>query len=260
MQYFVEFERDQYMLRGILHKPQHVKEKIPIVIFIHGFMADKCEHYFSFVETARELEKSGIASLRFDCMGSGESDGYFEDMSVETEIKDSIAAINFVEKLEFVDQNKIGLLGMSLGGLVASLVAGRTEKRIKSLCLWAPAFIAIQDALAGHAQGTDLTPALTEGIADLRGFKVGRNFVEDLKKIRLQEEVPLYKGPVAMIWGEQDPIVSDHIVKEVETLFGRQLIVRKKIPLVGHLFESIHAREIKLSATLDFFSKTLCTQ
>ena len=258
MQSYIEIKNNDLALRGMLHKPEHINGGIPMVIFFHGFTANNCEHYFSFVETSRELEKLGIASVRFDFTGSGESDGVFEDMSVETEISDGIAILNYVKSLGFVDPSRIALLGMSFGGLVASIIAGRMPEEVKAICLWAPAAIAIRDAIQGHAQGVDLTIALTSGIAHMRGHRIGKRFIEDARALDLQTEIAPYQNNAIIIWGEKDFIVPREIVQEYSNAYGCRL-EKCMIEGVGHSFETIEARVKKLDATLGFIKKELLT-
>lgn len=256
MQRYTEIKNNGFTLRGMIHQPDDVDGKVPMVIFFHGFTATKSEHYFSFVETSRELETLGIASARFDFMGSGESDGVFEDMSVETEVSDGIAILNHVRNLSFVDPGRIALVGMSFGGLVASLLAGRMPSHIRALCLWAPAAIAIKDAIEGHAQGTDITRALTHGIADIRGHRIGKRFVEDARSIDLKKELSSYKNKAMIIWGSNDPIVPPETLALYGGAYGERL-ESVKIEGVGHMFESLSAREMKLAKTLEFLKKEL---
>ena len=81
---------------------------------------------------AKRLETAGIAVYRFDFMESGESDGDFSDMSVSTELEDAHAILNYVRSLEYIDSKRIGVLGMSMGGCVASHVAGLRPHDIQS--------------------------------------------------------------------------------------------------------------------------------
>ena len=58
--------------------------KFPLVILCHGFNADK--NYPLLKILADELETRGIASIRFDFNGHGNSDGDFQDMTIVNEI------------------------------------------------------------------------------------------------------------------------------------------------------------------------------
>ena len=85
MQKYVEIKRDGLTLRGMLHVPDNVSSKVPMVILLHGFCDDRNEINFVHNELSQRLCDAGIASVRFDMNGSGESDGRFEDMTISSE-------------------------------------------------------------------------------------------------------------------------------------------------------------------------------
>ena len=107
MQKYVEIKRDGLTLRGMLHIPKDVSQKVPMVILLHGFCDDRNEINFVHNELSLRLCDAGIASVRFDMNGSGESDGRFEDMTVSSEILDAQAMLRYVRSLDFVDTKKI---------------------------------------------------------------------------------------------------------------------------------------------------------
>jgi len=121
-------------LVGILHIP-NVK-KPPAVIMIHGLGGDKDEHGL-FVDIAKKLCENGYMVLRFDCAGSGESDGNFRDVTIKSEAEDLRSAIEFVKHQE-IDKDRICVIGLSLGALV-SLVAYKSD--IKLLILLSAAIM-----------------------------------------------------------------------------------------------------------------------
>ena len=97
MQKAVEIESRNLTLRGMLHIPDNAPGKVPVVCIFHGFTGTKVEPHFIFVKLSRRLEKTGIASLRFDFGGSGESDGDFEDMTILTELDDAKAILDYAK-------------------------------------------------------------------------------------------------------------------------------------------------------------------
>ena len=79
---------DKGRISAILQRPElSVGQKCPLVILMHGFMANKALQPIKGI--AKVLEAEGIASLRFDFDGHGRSEGRFCEMTVLTEIADA---------------------------------------------------------------------------------------------------------------------------------------------------------------------------
>ncbi|MFC0539668.1 alpha/beta hydrolase family protein [Pelagicoccus mobilis] len=90
-----------------------------------------------FAVLADALARRGIASLRFDDRGVGKSEGNLMEASVEDLAYDAIAAVRFLEGQREVDQDAIGMIGHSEGGLVGP-VASTLEEQLDFLVLLAP--------------------------------------------------------------------------------------------------------------------------
>ena len=56
---------------------------------------------------SRLLARQGIASARFDFLGSGESDGEFQDMTLSGEIADAGAILDWLGRVRGVDRRLI---------------------------------------------------------------------------------------------------------------------------------------------------------
>src|SRR5579884_4035510 len=107
------------LLRGMIHRPPRTRgRRQPAVVFFHGFTGDRMESHWIFIKCARALAREGIASLRFDFYGSGESEGTFEEATHQ----------------KGIDPGRLGLCGLSLGGCIAACVAHAS--RAKALVLW----------------------------------------------------------------------------------------------------------------------------
>lgn len=109
-------QRDNLTIRGKVYS-ECVGLKTAVILS-HGFMANQvmCKSY----------AKAGYLCFTFDFCGGGiwvSSDGNSYDMSLLTEISDLESVINYVKKLEYVDSDKVSLLGCSQGGTVSALVA-----------------------------------------------------------------------------------------------------------------------------------------
>src|SRR5207244_3810038 len=83
----VTFECKGQQLVGMLHVPDG-RGRFPAALLLHGFTASKTENHRMFVKLSRQLASQGIASLRFDFRGSGDSAGDSEDMTIRSEMAD----------------------------------------------------------------------------------------------------------------------------------------------------------------------------
>ena len=124
--------------------------KVPLVIIMHGLGSDKDNMLCAAL--ADSLQESGIASLRFDFNSHGKSEGNIVDMDFNNLQADAEKVLNYARKLDFV--SSISLAGHSMGGVIASMVAGREgTNKIKSVVLFAPAVAIQDDAQRGEFSG-----------------------------------------------------------------------------------------------------------
>ncbi|MBM4340829.1 MAG: hypothetical protein FJ110_14965 [Deltaproteobacteria bacterium] len=129
------FPNGNYRLFGVLHQPTGPVRKEGFV-FCAPFAEEKLWAHRVFVNFARDLTAKGYPVLRFDYMGNGDSEGNFEESTLDTMLSDTRCAINTLrEKVSGVES--INLLGLRLGATVASLV-GENGSGIRRLILWEP--------------------------------------------------------------------------------------------------------------------------
>jgi alpha/beta superfamily hydrolase len=72
---------------------------------------------------ADQLTKNGIGVLRFDERGVGVSEGNFETASIKELSTDVTSAIAYLKSRNDINVSKIGLIGHSIGGIIAPKVA-----------------------------------------------------------------------------------------------------------------------------------------
>lgn len=253
----VEFVCNNKCLRGTMHVPYKENKKFPIVIMFHGFGANRIEHYSSFVKVSNLLAENNIACIRFDFSGHGESDGDFYDVTLSNEVVEGKAIVEFVKSLNFVDKDNINLLGMSLGGVVASVVAGEIKEQIKSLCMWAPAAAALDEInINGTLQGKSIKEIEEKGYLDFHSHKVSPRFIEDIKTFNLYDKAKLFDKDVKIIHGDKDWIAPiKYSNKYIECYEGRGEL--HTIIGADHSFGTVEERNELFDETLKFFKKIL---
>jgi pimeloyl-ACP methyl ester carboxylesterase len=80
-----------------------------------------------FLVISDDLVRHGIATLRYDKRGTGESTGRFQGAGNQDFADDAAAGLAFLKTRPEIDPSKIGLIGHSEGGRVAPLAAARTQ-------------------------------------------------------------------------------------------------------------------------------------
>ncbi len=76
---------------------------------------------------ADHLTRNGVAVLRVDDRGVGDSVGELATATTEDFAGDALAGVRFLASLDEIDAQSIGLIGHSEGGIIAPMVAGRSD-------------------------------------------------------------------------------------------------------------------------------------
>lgn len=251
LQQDVSIQSGEHTLRGTVHIPaqNRADNQVPAVILFHGFTANRQEAHRMFLKLSRALEKQGIASFRFDFAGSGESDGDFSDMSVSSELRDAEAVLSYVQSLDVVNRNRIAVCGISLGGLIASLLAAERPQDIERLMLIAPAGNFKQIALSMIEATGGYNP---RSVFDYGGNPIGPTFAEEILALDPYAKAAGYEGPVLLVHGTEDarvPIsVSEHYVAHVYPANGRL----ERIEGANHTFDGLHWEQSLFEHLLSF--------
>ena len=254
---YVEFKSGANTLRGMLHAPDGAGPH-PAVMLLHGFTGNRVEANFLFVRIARRLCKAGMAVLRFDFAGSGESDGEFGEMTTSREIADAEAALDYLAGLEIIDAGRIGVTGLSLGGCVAAMLSGRRRADVKALALLAAVGDGPDTARRLEKWRLELVAAPAEGI-DIGGLYLSPDFQPDLASLDPATSAGSFPGPVLVIHGDADetvPLTDAHAYRDARA--GSDHPTRVEIIEGGtHVFESVAHREIICRLLTDFFGEML---
>lgn len=252
---YLSTEVNGLTLRGTVHIPDDATKPKPTVLMFHGFGAVRDEYFCSFVQISRLLAKKGIVAIRFDFSGHGESDGNFLDYTFSNEVFEGTKLVEFVKTLEYVDSDKVSLLGMSLGSVAASMVAGLMNDKIAGLCMWSPAAVFQDEILKNKTlQGKSIAEVAEKGYFDFNSLKLGKNFFEDLKKVEIYPTAQKYQGVVKIIHGKDDWIAPvEYAQKYVATY--QQEVDLTVIDGADHSWGDVVTREQLFNTTLTFFDK-----
>lgn len=229
----VEVKRDGLKLCGRIARAGD--EKSAMMIIFHGFGGDSgYEENDLYTLLAKKAEDCGVSYARFDFSGCGKSEGCFEDMDIFREMLDAIAILKYVCALPYVTD--IYLLGHSMGGVIAGMLAGLYPDRVKKLILLAPAATLKTDALKGTCMGTEYdTWNIPDTVLVDGQHRVGGHFFRIAKNLPIYELTSKYTGKALLIHGTADNVVDYHASVEYhECMPGSKLLVYENL---DHIIE-----------------------
>lgn len=189
---------------GVAYVPDGSK-KAPLVIFSHELGND----HTSGERYAERLAQAGYAAYVFDfcggTVGGNRSDGSNAEMSVLTEASDLEAVLGAAKTWDFVDADRIVLMGGSMGGLVTTIVGSSHQDEIAGMILMYPALSAKEDSAAQRYQTEGDIP---EDVSLFGGWiHVGKNYITDLWKVDFGQLLASYKGHMLLLHGDNDMTV-----------------------------------------------------
>lgn len=192
---------------GTLHLPN--KQIAPAVLMCHGFAGNRIGKYRIYVSIAKRLAELGVASLRIDYRGSGESEGDFAEMTPESSVEDVLLALTFLRNTARINPHQIGLLGNSFGAAIAVLAAQR-DQHIQSIALLAALFnsqpwLGLWNRI-GQKQDLETQIELNK---ILDGHVPGQAFFESFMKLDVGSALQsLHKIPLLHIHSDRDKRVG----------------------------------------------------
>jgi len=129
-------------LRTFVTRPNNFKGKVP-TIFIVGWLScdtmetPKADEHDGFGMLMRRLiDESGYATVRMDKPGVGESQGVCAQADFDSEISGWRAAFAAMTKYDFIDRDRVFVVGLSNGGGFSPMVSDRPVRGYISCSSW----------------------------------------------------------------------------------------------------------------------------
>lgn len=222
---------DGNMLVGRIARPAHLAPRA-WALFAHCFTCGKS--IAAATRISRALAERGFGVLRFDFTGLGESAGDFADTNFSSNIRDLVAAADWLRANEGPVRM---LIGHSLGGTAALEAAMRIDDCVAIATIGAPARADHMEHLL--AAGHEAIMREGEGTVDLGGrtFIIRRQFVEDIRAQALPESVRKLGRALLVLHSPLDKTVD---VENAAELFRHAMHPKSFISLdrADHLLSS----------------------
>ncbi|HET8887131.1 MAG TPA: bifunctional alpha/beta hydrolase/OsmC family protein [Salinimicrobium sp.] len=202
--------KEGHNLSGRLELPLN-QEPHNFALFAHCFTCNK--NFLAVTNISRALTANGFGVLRFDFTGLGESEGEFKDTNFSGNVEDLIAAADFLREKHKAPSL---LVGHSLGG-AAVIFAAQSLPEVKAIAtIGAPS----NPIHVTHLLKEDIDEINRKGQAtvDLSGreFTIKKQFLEDLKKVSVNEVIENLKASLLVMHSPQDFTVE---IKNAEEIY-----------------------------------------
>lgn len=194
------------------------------VVLVHGGGVTREEGGF-FTRLATGLGEAGVASLRFDLRGHGESEGRQEDLTLATILNDTRVALAHVR--EATGANRLSLLGASFTGGVCAYYAANRPADLDRLVLLNPQLDYHQRTITSRPYWTDdqLNDDMAGQLAQ-EGFiqfaptlKHGRPLINEVFWFDVLGVLGNVQAPTLVIHGTKDTFVPIEASRAAMDLF-----------------------------------------
>jgi putative redox protein len=180
----VEFQNENgHTLSGRMEMPEG-DAAVAYAVFAHCFTCSK--DYKAITYVSRTLAERGIAVLRFDFTGLGESEGDFTDTNFSSNVDDLVAAARFLD--EDYEAPRL-MIGHSLGGAAVLQAAARIPSSTAVATIAAPCSPQHLERLVTGRRAELETKGEIEVSISGRPFRIKKQFVEDLEALRMDETI-----------------------------------------------------------------------
>ena len=241
-------------------------EPVPLVVMAHGHGGSRQEGG-GYEQVAAAMAERGIATIRMDFPGCGDSTESFTENNLSNMLLDLQAAREFVATQINVDTERTGLLGYSMGGRLVALLS-EIDPNYKAMVMWAPA--------AADGAGPEIVSRFggEQGFADMHeeaaaqgsivyttmwgaDLELGPGWFSDLAASRPQAAIAKFTGPLLVIYGDADQsvppaVAATAVTAAINSSEARELVIPSARHGLGFYTERPEIASQVVEATADF--------
>lgn len=245
-------------------------ETFPLIVMAHGRGGTRHEAG-GFRDVAQGLAENGIASIRMDFPGCGDSIEPFTENNLSNMLLDLQASRTFAASQPGVDNDRVGVVGYSMGGRLAALLS-EIDASYKAMAIWAPSVANGAEHEHRDLGGFDTysafkQQALAEGFAPFttrygQDLQLSHRWFTDLENTMPLAALQKFEGPLLVVYGDQDDNVLPSTSRAAVTAAGNSsAVIGHVVEGAGHGFgfytdEPAYAEEV-VTTTVEFLRDRL---
>lgn len=207
-------------------------EELPLVVLCHGFTGNR-QGDGHFAPLAEDLAAHGIATVRLDFAGCGDSTEPYANYTLANMAADVDSVIGYMQAT--YGTGKTALVGHSMGGRLASLYPQLGQYPVTALALWSPAngtglqgleFLSIDNFAAVEELAAR---ADAEGSVAAWGVELSAAYIDGMRDSDSNAALQESGLPVLLTYSGNERILSDTTQTEtkaaVESLPDGQVVL-----------------------------------
>lgn len=207
-------------------------EELPLVVLCHGFTGNR-QGDGHFAPLAEDLAANGIATVRLDFAGCGDSTEPYANYTLANMAADVDSVIGYMQAT--YGTGKTALVGHSMGGRLASLYPQLGQYPVTALALWSPAngtglqgleFLSIDNFAAVEELAAR---ADAEGSVAAWGVELSAAYIDGMRDSDPNAALQESGLPVLLTYSGNERILSDTTQTEtkaaVESLPDGQVVL-----------------------------------
>ena len=245
-------------------------EPFPLIVMAHGHGGSRDEGG-GYRLAAQALAERGIASIRMDFPGCGDSTESFTENNLSNMLVDLQAAREFAGSREEIDNDRVGLLGYSMGGRLVALLSA-IDPSYKVMVTWTPAAANGAEGQVNSLGGRDVYNTLKEraretGMAEYTTqwgttLQLGYQWFIDMEESMPLDSLATFEDPILVLYGDQDDVVPPSISEAaIAAAENSNEVVRHVVAGADHGL-GFYTNQPEIAAevvntTADFFSQRL---
>jgi alpha/beta superfamily hydrolase len=248
-------------LHAVYHIPVDSSSPYPLVVMCHGLGGDKVGRHRFFVRLSEELAARGVASLRFDFEGCGDSEGDFLSMTIDRWTQNLVDVLRWIDANPIFHGSPIGIFGRSFGGVLAVRAASLLDTCYA---------IALQSSPFDSARYTSPVTSVPSDHIRLDGSRqtvvfLGEElsfaFSHELQQLNMTDDMGRISTiPFFYVLCKNDIIVDSYHAKKFQEIRSKTSTATSflELPSSDHGCSDVADRKLALCALVNWFSQYLC--
>lgn len=260
----VAIAADGHEIPGVLTLPadDNGDGVVPAVLMLHGFASQKDEVGDLYARQAAALAELGIASLRIDFAGSGDSRQPFTDFTWTSAVGDALTAFDWLVEQPEIDAANVAVLGFSNGGKVGVQIVAERPAAV-AFASWSGA---LYDGSLGDDEAEVAEAAANGSVTRDLGFTVVELSHEYFETYAASTPVAdalaaEFDCPLLLVTGTADTVVLPTVSDDFAAAVASTDVTRVEIEGADHIFnvlsDSQDDAEYLLEITANWFAGQL---